>query len=254
MSKLKNIKCNTPVSASYPQPYYPNLNRTTEDEANKYVKMYQKTGNKKDLLPVFDFLNTQINKRVSQFKAATLDDTVLKDQARQILAGEFKKFNPDKSSIRTFAHDRLRRLQRFVTTYQNPVRMPENITVKIGLYRETYDNMRGKLGRDPSTAEVSDALQWTPRQVSSMESYLNRIRNIMPDDTDTLQVYDPETDKIELSYLSMGPQNQFLFDNLTGSHGKKKISASKFSVKNKIPYSQIRKSKKEIQELLRGVR
>jgi len=231
-----------------------NLSAPSEEKVNDFINIYKKTGDKKNLLPVFKYLSPQINKRVSQFRAATLDSGVLKNEAKKILAKELKKFNPEKSSINTFAYDRLRRLQRFVTTYQNPVRMPENITMKIGLYKETYDDMRGKIGRDPSTVEVADELNWTTRQVSTMESYLNRIRNIMPDDTDTLQTFDPEYDKIELSYLSMKPEDQVIYDHLTGSHGKKKISASKLSTQSGFSYSQIRKAKKDIKDLLIGIK
>lgn len=228
--------------------------RPKEIDAVLSVKIYQKTNNIDDLEPAMSFLNPLIAKRVGQFKSVEIPQYVLQRKAKEYVIDGLKNYNPEKASIGTHAFNQLRQLRRYVIRRQNTARLPEHTALKIGTFKAAQQHLKEQLERDPSTGELADYLSWPAKRVEAMVTS-DRSSSISQDTVSSMTpFYHPMEDQADILYYSLSPEEQNVFDMLTGMHGQKKYSVTDAAKKLKVPYSQVYKVKRDIMRKMTGAR
>ena len=87
-------------------------------------------------------------------------------------------YNPNRgAALNTHIRHQLKKAQRFVTTYQNPGRIPENRVYQIGKLRNAEQRLDDKFGRSPTQIELADELKTSPKQIDLLQ---REIRKSMP--------------------------------------------------------------------------
>jgi len=231
------------------QPIIPATPR--DREAIISVLRYRKSKDINDLQPALRYLDPLINQRVGQFKGVEIPEYVMKQTARDLVVKGLAKYDPRKASLNTHAYNQLKGLRRFVVKHQNTARVPEHRALQIGEYKTAYANLKEQLERDPSPAEVADYLSWPTTRVEQIMT-ADRKSNIIQDDTGSFRpYYNPIEDKADVAYYSMAPQEQVIFDMLTGNHGYKKHSLNETARKMGMTYQQVYKVKQKIARQLK---
>jgi DNA-directed RNA polymerase sigma subunit (sigma70/sigma32) len=87
----------------------------------------------------------------------------------------FKTYDPSKGvKLSTHVYNHLQKSKRFVATYQNIGRIPENRIFDVGKFNRAYTTMEEKLGRPPESKELAKHLRWTVKEVDLMSRSLRR--------------------------------------------------------------------------------
>ncbi len=202
--------------------------------------------NKEKLLKRFDgVINAQVNKW-----AGPVSRDVLLNEAR-ILAGKaFDTFNPAAgASLATYLTNQLLPLSRIVYTYQNTVRMPENITQKVRTFNLANDTLKVSLGRDPTTDELHNELGWSASDITRIRDYNKRdlIESGPAVTGDFYSADHNDEDDMILGgiYFELSPEEKKLFEYTTGYNGAKVLSNP--AIMKKMNVSQAQLSYKKVQ-------
>ena len=86
-----------------------------------------------------------------------------------------KSYNPSHNArLSTHVYNQLQKAKRFVATYQNIGRIPENRIFDVGKFNRAYTTLEEKLGRPPEDKELAKHLRWTVKEVNLMAKSLRR--------------------------------------------------------------------------------
>jgi DNA-directed RNA polymerase sigma subunit (sigma70/sigma32) len=225
---------------------------TREEDALISVRKYKKSDKINDLQPALDYLGGIINQRAGQFARTEIPQYVLQQKAREYVIEGLKSYDPAKgASLGTYTYNQLKQLRRFVIKHQNTARIPEHIALQVGEYKTAFEHLKETLERDPSSGELADYLSWPTKRVEQIMT-AQRKSNIAQDESAVYRpYYNPIEDKADMTYYSMTPEEQVIFDMLTGNHGYEKHKIALVAKKLKKTYQQIYKIKQHIVEKLK---
>lgn len=138
----------------------------------------------------------------------------------------FDKFDPNRGvKLSTFLTGQLRRGDRFIHNYQNVGRIPETRIFKITQFKNERMLLSDKLGRVPSSLELSDHLKWPTTQVIAMESEL-RLETPASHFQGEAMTFMPSKDKELLRLLpyELAADEKAVFEYSMGVNGKVQLS------------------------------
>lgn len=79
-------------------------------------------------------------------------------------------YNPNKGSkVSTWVTNRMKKAQRFVSTYQDPSRIGERRYYMIGQYENSKSNLTDQLNREPTSTEIADYMQKPLKDIVTLE-------------------------------------------------------------------------------------
>lgn len=108
--------------------------------------------------------------------------------------------------------------------YQNLGHIPEPRAMKIGLYQNIYENLKAERGREPSTGEIADKLQWGIKDVSKIQKELQKDYAISLD-SEGQKFFESSLDEeiLDYVYYELTPEEQLVYDYVFGKNGKPKM-------------------------------
>lgn len=129
-----------------------------------------------DLEPLLLRLDPLISHQVHQYEGkVNIPPEALRSKAEDLAIHGITTFEPGKEvQLSTHVAWQLRGLNRFVTTYQNPARIPQHQIHHIQDLLAIRDKMTGELGRPPTDYALARKMHWSPRQVASLQKGLTR--------------------------------------------------------------------------------
>ena len=161
---------------------------------------------------------------------SNIPQSVFKLEAAQQFHDALERYNPDKGAkLNTYLYSTLQdKLKRVNFKYQKLARQPER--AKAGVYHHNiFHNeklfLEDKLGREASTQELSDALDWSVPQIESFLKEDRRDLSLNAELENVATFDEGSADEAELAmhYYDMSPEEQLVFDHTSGLHGKQKI-------------------------------
>tara|TARA_Y100000310_G_scaffold61181_1_gene56482 strand:+ start:1434 stop:1679 length:246 start_codon:yes stop_codon:yes gene_type:complete len=79
-------------------------------------------------------------------------------EAKRLVILGLNSYNPALAQLNTHLINYLKKLQRFVISYQNVAHIPEPRAIGIGKYHTIFDNLESEKGREPTISELADAM------------------------------------------------------------------------------------------------
>lgn len=131
-------------------------------------------------------------------------------------------YDPKKGAqLYTHVFNQMKSVRRFITKYQNIGKIPEVRTYKIGEYNRANQALMDRLGREPTTMELSDELKWPMSQVQLLEQENRKdlISTSFADDPMRIEST-KEDDVMRLIYYELTLEEQQVFEYMIGMHGK----------------------------------
>lgn len=150
-------------------------------------------------------------------------------------------YNPDAgASLATHVGNYLKRVDSVALEYANLGYVPPNRAAKeFGPYKESYNKLKDKLSRIPTTQEIADDLGWSVKQVSRIQrENRNDLVASKFDTPDTMPEYrvqqDKETEAAHLIYSDPGTSNEerIVLEHLLGMNGKKLLKKGEIAKKH----------------------
>lgn len=108
--------------------------------------------------------------------------------------------------------------------FQNIGHMPEPRAMKVGLYQSEYENMRADLGREPSSAELADRLNWSLKDVGTIQKELRKDL-ALDGGVEEHAIFEGSMDEdiLDSLYYELNPEEQLVYDYLYGKHGRPRM-------------------------------
>lgn len=189
-------------------------------------KQWHRTKSPDKLTELVVSLDPLIQKRVNQFMGAPLPRSAIEAEARKQAIGAIESFKPGKgAALGTHVNNYLQKVFRYVSTYQNVGRLPESRTSKIDLFNKTKAYLEQQKGREPTTIELADELNWSPSEVGRMEVELRKDLGLETS-FGGMQLLDvnKHAELLTFGYFELTPDEQLVFDYSIGAHGKVRLT------------------------------
>ena len=151
-------------------------------------------------------------------------------KAKRIVLDALPRYDPSQAPLKAHLFAHLQGLQRYTAQHNQLISVPEAVTMD----RKRLDDAERELsdyhGRTPSTYELADHLQLSPKRIAYIRQYKPGFTEGQaagqqaeggPYETSTVQ---PETHaKFEFLYHDLAPTDQVLLEHTLGLHGREKL-------------------------------
>lgn len=179
------------------------------------------------LRPLIKSFKPLINSRANIFtsKIRDIPPAAIRAEFTNQFVQALQTYDPNRgAALNTHINHQLKKAQRFITTYQNPGRIPENRIYRIRELQDAEQRLDEKLGRQPTQLELSDELKWSPRQVGVLQKEVRKARPTGQFESDP-STYTPSRQKeiMRLLPYDLSHDERAVFEHLYGIGGKPKL-------------------------------
>jgi len=146
--------------------------------------------------------------------------------AAQNFHDALKTYKPSEgAALQTHVYNAVhQKAKRLNYMFQNLGHMPEPRAMKVGLYQNELANLRAELGREPSTAELSDRLSMSPVEIERIRKELQRDLSIEGGVDEYAAFESSEAEEI-LShvYFELTSEEKVVYEHIFGRNGRQKM-------------------------------
>jgi len=178
---------------------------------------------------------------------------VLESKGRQLIVDALKAYDPTRgAAIATHVTTRLRKMSRSVYPHQNVARLPENQQLAFNSYAVAQNNVLDRTGREATAKELADELGWTPKKVQTFQSTIGRRELVESEglfgeaDADNMPL-------VDFFYHGLPPDEQLLFEDITGYGGKNPLKNERLRKKYKLTQGQLSYKKRKLTDKLKAI-
>lgn len=215
-------------------------------------KKWKKSGDQEHLNTLLRSMDPFLQSYVNKFSSSPLPRPAIESQARILAVKAFGSYNPKKgAALNTHLGHELKHLTRYVLEYQNVGKIPENRGIAISKFHNIKSHLTEELGREPSVAELSDSLQWSPAEVERMQSELRQDLNITQGKEEAFfdvgfNTTDDVRDMAEFVYYSVGPEEQRVAELTFGIGGNPRLTPEQIALRVNKTVGQVRSIQKDL--------
>ena len=159
-------------------------------------------------------------------------------------------YDPNRgTALGTHITHTLKKAQRFVTTYQNPARIPENRIYRIQELKDATQRLDEEFGRPPTQLEIADHLKWSPRQVEFLQKEVRVSRPTGQFEHDPM-TFTPSRQQEVLRLLpyELTSEEKQVFEYLHGVGGKPRLEPGQIAQRLNMSAPKVSRLKKTIAE------
>jgi len=222
----------------------------------KELEMWQRWNQggqqKEDLRPLIQSFKPLVNHQANVWAGRVRDvpPAAIRAEFTNQFVQALQTYDPDRGAgLGTHIRHQLKKAQRFVTTYQNPGRIPENRIYKIRELQDAETRLDEQFGRPPTQLEVADHLQWSPRQVDVLQREIRRALPTGQFETDP-STFTPSRHKeiIRLLPYELNTEEKQVFEYLYGIGGKPQLGPGEIAQKLNMSAPKVSRLKRTIGE------
>lgn len=191
---------------------------------------------------------------VRKFETVPLPPSTISAEAKRQAVNAFETYNPKAGAgLGTHVHNYLQKVNRFVYEHQNVGRIPEHRITQIGTFKAVKEELRQKLGREPSAQELADDLAWSLPEIERMERELRREvpETALQDIEFTFNVTNDAQRILSYIYYELSPKEKLVFEHLTGWAGKPKLTEDEIALRVGLSRDRVKKYKAQIAAKIR---
>ena len=206
-----------------------------------------------DLKPLLTSLKPLINKEASKWsRSHDVPAAAIKGEFLRHAVDALVNYDPSLAKMNTHLKHRMRKAQRFVTTYQNPARIPERRTYRITEFTTARDELDEEFGRPPSSQELADHMGWSIAEASRMQSEIIRADPMSKSVGDSItNTTTANAEAVRLMYYDLpeGPE-RVAYEYTFGLNGKPTMRPGEVAKKLKMSPSKVSRLRKKYGKML----
>lgn len=226
-----------------------------EDRKEKDLELWKewkRTRSPATLSKLLDRLQPLIVRETGKWQS-TVPQVALEAKARLLTVEALENYNPNMgAAIGTHVTSRLRKLSRFVYPYQNVARLPENKQLLYNTFQIAQNRLLDAYGRDPTTEELADELEWTPKKVTDFQRSFGR-RELVESEGAFIEDEPQESYLVDFYYHGLAPEDKLLFEHIVGYGGKRPLSNTELMRKFKLTQGQLSYKKRKFVDDIRKI-
>lgn len=209
------------------------------DEVNLFNLWKKDQTNKEHFQGLYNSMKPLIHDAAKKAAfGSNLPESAHRAYAAQAFMDSLKTYNPSSGAqlqthVYGSVHNKVKRLN---YEYQNLGKMPEPRAVMVGQFLNEFGNLRANLGRDPSSAELSDHIGIPLKQVTNLQKELRKdLAMDMGTDEVSFMEGSKEEEFLNYLYYELTSEEKVVYEYITGHFGKPRMVKGN----NKIDYAGI---------------
>lgn len=183
-------------------------------------------------------------------------------QAKMMALRALETYDPRKGNVRTHLLSQLQSLRRFAAQQQNIIDIPEQFSLDHQALQEASNELRDKLGREPTDDELADHTGLSKRRIKKIRSFNQPVSEGMThnetqeDGSDgsvasNVPGKDPGLDAwLDFVYDDLSSTDKLIMDMTLGRNGRKKSSVQEIAKELGISPSAVSQRAAKIQEMI----
>lgn len=215
-------------------------------------KKWKRTQSPQDLQALLDQMKPIISREVNKW-ANAMSRSLLEAEAKRLTVEAFHSYNPNQgTALSTYVASRLPKISRMVYSTQNTARLSETKALLFHTYGAGTNELRERLGRDPTGDELQDHLGWSAKKLEQFQRQAGRKEYIESEehpDFDTA-----EDHLVDFIYHDLTPLQKQIFEYSTGYLGKPKLSGKQIMQRLGITQGQLSYQKNLIVQKVESIR
>jgi len=195
------------------------LQKSRQREMALWLKWKTSGERPEDMRPLVESFQPLINRAANEYIGnVQLPPEAIRTEFTKHLIEGLKRYDPAKgASLSTFATWYMRKTGRYIKTYQNAARIPEERIDKIRTYEMKRQRLTDKLGRLPTDGELAHGLKWPVKQVTLLRTELRKDLTTSQFESDPTAVSPPkEMEIMKLFLYELKEDEQEVYRYLTG--------------------------------------
>jgi RNA polymerase sigma factor (sigma-70 family) len=237
----------------------PSIPETMRDRDERLLAEWKKlpSGFQKDqkLSELLRSLSGAIGTAVNSFRGAPVPQVTLELEAKRQAVQALQDWDRTKGmSMASYVTTIVKqRLYRYVGTYQNVARIPEEQIRQIGPIREAITDLNSRLGREPTTEELADHLGLPFKHIARVRRSLRADLLEEGGGMENIQAYetDPNFERAMLAFYQLTDQEKQVFDFSLGAHGQPRLSNNVIATRLGMSPGRISQIKKSIAQKIK---
>lgn len=179
-----------------------------------------------DMRPLVRSFMGLVNKQASVYigRVQMPPEAIRAEFVKQLISG-LKGYDPKRgTAISTYVTWHLKKAQRYIATYQNAARIPEERIWKIREFEMARQTLIDELKRDATDEELAAKLKWGVKDVVLLDTELRKDLSTSKFETDPTSVMPPrELEVLKLFLYELKDEEQEVYRHLIGL-GRPKIT------------------------------
>lgn len=207
------------------------------------------------LRPLQNSMKNVIASRVNMYaNLEGIPKSMIESEAHNHFMSALRTYDPTKSALKSHVTNGLKRVDRFVKTYQNAGRIQERRSQSWGDYLKAKTLLKEELGRDPNSIELAERLSLelnraiTPKEA---ERFMKEDRRdlvesgIMGDTFVTL----PTSSRLLLKVLpeELSAEENAVFERLFALNGQRQMKAGEIAIELRMHPSKVSRLRNSIE-------
>jgi len=231
--------------------------QTAKDRDKALWDAYKADPSPMNLKAVMDSLSPAIESEIARW-SGQVPVTVMRLEARKLAVEAIKSYDPNMgTALSTHVLNKLKRLSRTVYSHQDLVRMPENRKLENNALHKGRVQLLDELGRDPTTAELSDHLGWSGAKVTKVQAFqvseYVESQDVGGDMFGNVAGGATSDPRVAFVYNDLSPVHQTIFEHTTGYGGKSILTARDIAAKTGLKEHQVAYQRRKITDKFQDV-
>lgn len=186
----------------------------------------------------------------------------IKSRAKLMALKAMESYDPKRGNVRTHLLSQLQSLRRLSAQEQNIISIPEQVGLDFQNLTESENELRDRLSRDPTDAELADHTGLSTRRIKKIRAFHQPIPESATMQENDDEMSDggvaslvPGANRAENAWLNfvyddLSPTDQLIMDMTLGRNGKKKTSTKDIASKLNITPGAVSQRAAKIQAML----
>lgn len=246
------------VPAPFSQP--PKPAGVGEDFENVFGQ-WQKTRTPEVNTKLLSTLQPVIDTAVSSYAGANMSPTI-RSRAKLMALKAMETYDPNRGNVRTHLLSQLQGLRRMSAQEQNIIPIPEQVGLDFQRLSESENELRDRLGRDPTDDELADHTSLSTRRIKKIRAFHQPI----PESATILENDDESQDGgvastipganrgadawMSFVYDDLSPTDKLIMDMSLGRNGKRRTSSQEIARRLNISPGAVSQRAAKIQAML----
>lgn len=224
---------------------------STKAEDVRLWQQWNRTKSDHDLQQLLNHLQPVITQAVNRW-GGTLARPMLETRAKALAVEAIRSYDPTRgATLATHVTNQLQKLSRTVYTHTAAARLPEHKAVSMTTFSVGHEQLTSDLGREPTTMELADHLGWSQQRTEEFRKAHAR-RELLTSgefNPSSFPIADEEDPIVGFVYHDLAPENQQLFEHITGYGGAPTLSNTELMRKFKMTQGQLSYQKRKMKDL-----
>lgn len=230
-----------------------------ESELEAPFKAWQRTGHPEHTGQLLRAVSPIIDTAIKSYGGHAAKSPTLHSRARRLTVDAFHSYDPVKGSMRSHLLSHLRRLQRVAADELQPLKTPEQVSLDHFHLHRAETDLKDRLGRDPSDAELADESGLSLKRIK----YVRQLRPVIAEGSvfrgendEPFPIARDMSDENERAWAHLvyhdldSPVDQAIMDHGLGLHNRQRVGIAELAKRLRLTPGAVSQRAARIQNLL----